>query len=103
MSEQNDDLKDILGEELFNELNSLDPHENFPEIDEAKLMEIASKGYQAVIEFGGEQALDLIAALFHAADEKCEDCKDHITRFSGSIIGSMWVAILAAEGIIEND
>jgi hypothetical protein len=103
MSEPNDDLKNILGEELFDELNSLDPHDGFPEIDEAKLIEISLKGYQATIEFGGEQALDLVAALFHAADEKCEECKDHITRFSGSVIGSMWMAILASEGLIESE
>lgn len=102
MSEQ-DDLKNILGEEIFNELDSLDRHEmDFEFVDENVLNEIASKEYMAAIPFRGEEALDLVAALFHAAEEGCKECESYITKFSGQVIGGMWIEILKVEGLLND-
>jgi len=103
MSEQ-DDLRDILGEELFNELDSLDRHGlDIGPVDENKLMEIATKEYMVAMPFKGEQALDLVAALFHAAENGCKDCEGYITKFSGQIIGAMWLEILKTEDLLEEE
>lgn len=97
-----DDLKNILGEELFNELDSLDRHQlDIGPVDENKLMEIAAKEYLVAIPFKGDLALDLVAALFHAAEDNCKDCEGYITKFSGQIIGEMWVEILKAEELLD--
>lgn len=100
MSEE-DDLKNILGEELFNELDQLDIDiPDFTPLDENKLIEIASTEYMMGMAFKGEQALDLVAALYHAAEENCKDCEGYITKFSGHIIGEMWIEILKTENLL---
>jgi len=99
-----DDLKAILGEELFNELDSFNPPEmNLEMVPEEILKNIVNKEYLLSTVFSGELATDMIAALFHAAEENCKDCEAELVKFAGAVIGTMWVQILKDEHLVGDD
>lgn len=105
MSDHEDDLRRVLGEELFNELDALEipDYLDFKPFDEKRLMEIASTEYQITIAFPGEQALDLVAALVHAAETGCKECEALLIKFAGQAIGTMWVGILQSENLLDEE
>jgi len=100
-----DDLRNILGEELFNELDSLDDFEiDLKPVNEKKLEHISQSEYKMSVVFKGEQALDLVSALFHAAEEGCKECESFLAQFSGQVISSMWIEIIRSEELMgESD
>ena len=91
----NDDLRNILGDELFDELSELS--KNIPENDlnrfdilsEEQLDEIANTIFMVQAPMSGSFALQLIASLIHAHEADCETCWAEINMFTISFIGSI--------------
>ncbi len=91
----NDDLRNILGDELFDELSELS--KNLPENDlnrfdvlsEEQLDEIANTIFMVQAPMSGTFALQLIASLIHAHETGCETCWAEINMFTISFIGSI--------------
>lgn len=94
-----DELENILGPELFNELNVMgddfvdDP---FFEIDEDAIEQIANTIYEIVIPFQGDLGIELVTALHHVNTSDCGECYTFLNQFLIALLGHMWTQMLAA-------
>jgi hypothetical protein len=91
----NDDLRNVLGDELFDELSELSKNisENdlnrFDILSEDQLEELANTVFMVEVPMSGSFALQLIASLIHAHESDCETCWAEINMFTISLIGSI--------------
>ena len=101
-----DELKDILGAEVYEELEQFSRKE-IPILQKllgpASVEEIAQNVYVFPFSFQGETALELMGNLIHAAEEGCVDCENKVMRFAGSMIGAMWVTILEEQEMLKQE
>jgi hypothetical protein len=96
-----DELENILGPELFSELNTMGDefvNDPFLDIDENVLEEIASTVYELVIPFQGDLGIELVTALHHMNTTDCGDCYVFLNQFLIALLGHMWTQILASVG-----
>jgi len=100
----NDELRDILGEELFNELSSLSDEFEDPELSSIislvekitgkHIEEIENSIFSMQIPISGVFALELFSSLVHAYDTGCEICAAKVNLFAVSMIGTMIITII---------
>lgn len=93
-----DELKNILGEELFEEL-SRHTALQFGNFTEEQFALIIDYDYRIVMPVSGEYAVGLIGALFHSSDYDCVECQEMIDNFAGHLIASIWNTIIDVHGI----
>lgn len=104
-----DNLRDILGDELFDELQQLSPEDvelemnllGEIELPQELLDIIADTEYRITIPIQGSTLLDAVSALMHAAEEDCQNCLKFATELSIRIIAQLWISVMQTEGIIK--
>lgn len=96
----NDELRNILGDELFDELSEMS--KNISEnsiydaevLSEAEIAKIVDTVYMVQVPMGGTFALELMAALLHAHETDCESCWAEMNLFTISFIATMITTML---------
>ena len=94
-----DDLKNVLGKELYEELSRHTATKHFADLTEEQFDLILDFDYHIVMPVSGEYAVGLIGALFHSTDYDCDDCTEMIDNFTGNLIASIWNTIIEVHGI----
>lgn len=94
-----DELKDVLGEELYEELSRHTATQQFGDLTEEQFAAILEYDYHIVIPISGSYAVGLIGALFHSTDYDCTECEDMIGNFTDHLIVSIWNTIADVHGI----
>ena len=94
-----DELKDVLGEELFEELSRHTATKQFADLTDEQFDQIVDYDYHIVMPISGEYAVGLIGALFHSTDYGCGECQEMIDNFTGHLIASIWTTIADVHGI----
>ena len=94
-----DELKDVLGDELYEELSRHTATKHFADLTEEQFDLILDYDYHIVMPISGEYAVGLIGALFHSTDYDCDDCILMIDNFTGHLIASIWNTIIDVHGI----
>jgi len=96
----NDELRDILGNELFEELSDLSKNisendiENVDVLTEEQVEKIANTVFMVQVPMAGTFALELLASLIHAHETGCETCWAEMNWFTISFIGSLVTTML---------
>ena len=103
-----EELKQILGDDVFDELETRGHSQisDFTEmlqsgiVDDKLLKKVSETEYEVPLVFNGPTVLDTVAALFHAAENQCQDCERMLMEFAVRVIAKIWVATLKAEGVL---
>lgn len=91
----NDELRNILGPELFDELSELSkdlPATDFDRFDvlsEDQIEEIANTTFMVQTPMSGSFILQMIASLMHAHETDCETCWAELNMFTINFVGTM--------------
>lgn len=94
-----DELKNVLGAELYEELSRHTATQQFGDLTEEQFAQIIDYDYHIVVPISGEYAVSLIGALFHSTDYDCPDCEDVIGNFTDHLIVSIWNTIADVHGL----
>lgn len=96
---ESDELKNVLGEELYEELSRHTATKQFGDLTDEQFDQIIDYDYHIVMPISGTYAVGLIGALFHSSDYECDDCEQMIENFTGHLIASIWNTIVDVHGI----
>lgn len=94
-----DELKNVLGAELYEELSRHTATQQFGDLTEEQFATIIEYDYHIVVPMSGSYAVGLIGALFHSTDQDCTDCEDMIGNFTDHLIVSIWNTIADVHGL----
>lgn len=95
-----DELRSILGEELFKELSALsekisdDDLQKVDVLTDEQVDRIANTVFMVQVPIGGTYALELMSALVHAHETDCDNCWTEMNWFTISFIASLMTTIL---------
>lgn len=100
-----DELRDILGEQLFTELSQLTGCaglEGMSDGTEALLKRMGGQLFHVVLPLPGNAIVMLASRLAHAA-EGCEECADRLARFTGLVVMASWNAMVEADRMLSDE
>lgn len=120
MNDEEELFKNVIGEELWDELNSINE-------EEFEALELASNVARQIVAltaeetaelrtqrftlptdefpviFEGSDAFDLLSTVAHASDANCPDCTAEIIEFVGALTGLMLWTMIDDKNEKDND
>lgn len=101
----NDELRNILGDELFAELTELGEEINadmevgvFKSLTSEQIELLKEQILWVEMPLPGDLALGMVSALIHATRTGCARCEDELATFTSEVIAHIWFALLASIG-----
>lgn len=102
----NDELRNILGDRMFEELSTLGDEFEEHRLDGIPVdaMDvIADMRLNATVSMSGTEALTLVAAFVHLLETGCDGCRTHVEDFTMSFITTLWEMVQQTFDHLEND